>query len=388
MPVKKFKADQLFTGYTIKSANAVLITDLAGIVLDILDEKDAGDDIETFSGILSPGFINAHCHIELSHLKGVIPPGTGLVNFVQQVMTKRGATDEEKLTAIQNAAEELYQSGTVAVGDICNTADSLIMKQTGKLHWYNFIEVSGFVDAAAEKRFAAALIVLAQFQSPRSITPHAPYSVSKTLFKLLNGATTDQLITIHNQEAAAENELYMSKQGDFLNLFKNFDIDIAGFESTGKSSLQSWLPYFTNKQSIILVHNTFTSKEDLVQLTADSLTQKYFCLCINANQYIEQKNPPIGLLRENNCTVVIGTDSYASNWQLNILEEIKTIQKETANTIPLNEVLQWATINGAKALQMDEKLGSFEKGKQPGIIWIDQLNGLSLTAASTAKRLL
>jgi cytosine/adenosine deaminase-related metal-dependent hydrolase len=85
---------------------------------------------------------------------------------------------------------------------------------------------------------------------------------------------------------------------------------------------------------------------------------------------------------------VIGTDSYASNWQLNMLEEIKAIQKETANSIPLVEVLQWATINGAKALQMDDKLGSFEKGKRPGIVLIDRLDGDLITAASTAKRIL
>jgi cytosine/adenosine deaminase-related metal-dependent hydrolase len=384
MAVRKFKADQLFTGHIRKPANAVLVMDSAGSVLDIMDEKDAGDDVEVFKGMLSPGFINAHCHIELSHLKGAIPPATGLVNFVQQVMTKRGATEEEKQIAIKNAEEELYQSGTVAVGDICNTTDSLIIKQTSKLHWYNFIEVSGFVDTAAEKRFADAQAILAQFQSPKSITPHAPYSVSKTLFNLLNDATANQLITIHNQETEAENELYRTRQGGFLNLYKNFNIDIAGFEPTGKSSLQSWLPYFTNKQSTILVHNTFTNKEDVDFIRI----QKYFCLCINANKYIEQKIPPIELLREKKSTIVVGTDSYASNWQLNMLEEIKTIQQETANKIPLSEVLQWATINGAKALQMDDKLGSFEKGKQPGIVLIDQLNGQSITSASTAKRIL
>jgi cytosine/adenosine deaminase-related metal-dependent hydrolase len=391
MTVKKFKADHLFTGHTIKPANAVLITDPAGIILDILDEKDAGDDIEIFKGMLSPGFINAHCHIELSHLKGLIPPGTGLVNFVQQVMTKRGATEEEKHAAIQKAEEELYESGTVAVGDICNTTDSLAIKQKSKLHWYNFIEVSGFVDAAAEKRFSDARDILAQFKSPQSITPHAPYSVSKTLFELLNEATTDQLITIHNQETLAENELYKNKQGDFLNLYQNFNIDIAGFEPTGKSSLQSWLPYFTNNQSIILVHNTFTNNMDMEFVKIQNpkfKIQKYFCICINANKYIEKKIPPIDLLREKNSTIVIGTDSYASNWQLNMLEEIKTIQQETANAIPLTEVVQWATINGARALQIEDKLGSFEKGKQPGIVLIDQLDGQSITSASTAKRIL
>jgi cytosine/adenosine deaminase-related metal-dependent hydrolase len=394
MKVKKFKADYLFNGYEIKPANTVLVTNPEGIVQDIVDEKDAGDDVEIFNGMLTPGFINAHCHLELSHLKNVIEPGTGLVNFVQQVMTKRGFPDDEKQKAIKNAEAELYNGGTVAVGDICNTIDTLQIKQRSKLDWYNFIEVSGFVDIVAEKRFNDAQALAAQLSIVNcqlSIVPHAPYSVSKTLFRLLNEATAKQLITIHNQETAAEDELYKNKQGDFLNLYRNFNIDIAGFEPTGKSSLCSWFPYFTNDQSMILVHNTFISKEDIDFIKIQnpkSKIQNYFCLCINANKYIEKKIPPINLLRENNCTIVIGTDSYASNWQLNMLEEIKTIQLETANTIPTHEVLQWATINGARALQMDNKLGSFEKGKQPGVVLINNIEGQSITPASSAKRII
>ena len=98
--------------------------------------------------------------------------------------------------------------------------------------------------------------------------------------------------------------------------------------------------------------------------------------------------PPIDLLRKNNCNLVIGTDSYASNWQLNILDEIKTIKKETSSTIPLIEILQWATINGAKALRIDDKFGSFEKGKKPGVVLINKMDELNITGDSSAKRLL
>ena len=392
---RKFKATHLFTGYEILPGNNVLITDEAGTIIGITDEKEAGDNIEIFNGILSPGFINCHCHLELSHMKGIVPPKTGLVDFVQQVMSKRNESAETKLTAMQNAEQELYNSGTVAIGDICNTTDSISIKQKSKIRFHNFIEVSGFVDAAAEKRFTDAKKIQAEFRIQNSkfkisLSPHAPYSVSKTLFQLLNNETQNQLITIHNQECTAEDELYKSKTGGFLNLYKNFGIDISGFEPTGKSSLQSWFPYFTNGQSKILVHNTFISQDDIefLQTTNDQRPTTNFCICANANLYIEQKMPPIDLLQRNNCTIVIGTDSYASNWQLNILEEIKTIQQQTSNTIPLQEILQWATINGAKALQVEENLGSFEKGKQPGVVLFNSMNDLNLTSNSSAKRLI
>ncbi len=389
---RKFTANQIFTGYEILDGHFVLITTAEGAIVEIVNIRDAGDDVEAFNGLLTPGFINAHCHVELSHLKGFIKSRSGLVEFVQQVMGKRDASDELKLDKMQTSVQEMYDKGIAGVGDICNTTDTIAIKQKSKLHWHNFIEVSGFTDSGANKRLAVIKKVYNNFYDngllKTSLSPHAPYSVSKTLFSQLNNETANQLITIHNQECAAENDLYQNKSGSFLELYKNFGIDISSFEPTSKTSLKSWLPYFTNNQSIISVHNTFTSHADIDFCKKQLNTQLYFCLCVNANKYIEQKLPPIDLLVKNNCAIVIGTDSYASNWQLDILEEIKTIRQETSFTIPLSEILKWATINGAKALQMDNTLGSFEKDKKPGVVLIEGINNLTTTAHSSAKRIL
>ena len=388
---RKFTANQIFTGHEILDGHFVLITNTQGVVIDIVNIADAGDGIEAFKGLLTPGFINAHCHVELSYLKGFIKSGSGLVEFVLQVMGKRGASDELKLDKMHTAVREMYDKGIVGVGDICNTTDTIAIKLKSKLHWHTFIEVSGFTDSGANKRLGDIKKVYDNFYDngllKTSLSPHAPYSVSKTLFSQLNNETANQLITIHNQECAAENDLYQNKSGGFLELYKNFGIDISSFEPTSKTSLQSWLPYFTNKQSIISVHNTFISQADIA-FCQQLNTQLYFCLCVNANKYIEQKLPPIDSLVKNNCAIVIGTDSYASNWQLDIFEEIKTIQQETSFTIPLYEILKWATINGAKALQMDHTLGSFEKDKKPGVVLIEGIENSNTTAHSSAKRIL
>src|SRR5205085_358756 len=113
---------------------------------------------------------------------------------------------------------EMYQSGIVAVGDICNTTDSLAVKAHSKLLWHNFIEVSGFTDALAVKRLENVKALYKRFQAitgsqKTTFSPHAPYSVSKTLFQLLNNETAGHLITIHNQECASENDLYRYKTG-------------------------------------------------------------------------------------------------------------------------------------------------------------------------------
>lgn len=391
---RKFSADHIFTGQQLLAGDRVLVTDAHGRVQDIIDRQDAGDDVAYYSGLICPGFVNAHCHLELSHLKGVIPQHTGLVAFVQQVMSLRNASEEAKTAAMQAAEQEMLTGGIVAVGDICNTADSILTKQNSSLRWHHFIEVSGFVDAVADKRLQPMTELAAMFRTAlagqgTSLTPHAPYSVSKTLFQKLNAGTAGQLISIHNQEAAAENELYISKTGDFLRLYQNMGIDIGKFEATGKSSLQSFLPYFSNEQRMLLVHNSFTGKDDLEAIRSSGREEEaIFCLCPNANQYIEGVMPPIKLLRENGAFIVLGTDSLASNQQLSVLEEMKTIQRESGDNIPLEEMLRWATSNGARALRLDEELGSFEKGKTPGLVLIDKMEGTKFSAASSAKRLL
>src|SRR5678809_821022 len=118
MSYQKFQADQLFDGYELLKNDHVLITDEEGTIEDILSEQNAGDDIQRFHGILSPAFVNCHCHLELSHLKDVIPPHTGLVEFLCSVVTKRGFAPEVIQEALAKAEDEMYHNGIVAVGDI------------------------------------------------------------------------------------------------------------------------------------------------------------------------------------------------------------------------------------------------------------------------------
>jgi cytosine/adenosine deaminase-related metal-dependent hydrolase len=145
------------------------------------------------------------------------------------------------------------------------------------------------------------------------------------------------------------------------------------------------LPIFKNAKTSILVHNSFTNADD-INAVKKQMPNTFWCLCPNANQYIEQTMPPIELLRAQNAAIVIGTDSYASNWSLDILDELKTIQKYNAN-IPLDEMLGWATINGARALQMDKGLGSFEKGKKPGVVVIEKVGAENNLKNAVSRRL-
>ncbi|CAN5832194.1 amidohydrolase family protein [soil metagenome] len=361
------------------AGNNVLITDGSGNVIDIVVEAAAGDAIETFNGILSPGFINCHCHLELSHMKGLIPKHTGLVDFVFKIVTERHFEEEQILAAIEAAENEMIQNGIVAVGDICNNPMTIPQKLKGKLYYHNFIEASAVLPSIAADRFQRSVDLYAEYakQLPAgSIVPHAPYSVSQELFNMINTFPNNQLLTIHNQEIFAENELFENGTGDFLRMYDKMAIDITAFKPSGKTSLQTYLPYFTKGQSIILVHNVATSAKDIEftndfkPQTSNLKPQTWFCLCPNANRYISNKLPDISLFLANSGQIVLGTDSLASNDQLSILEEMKTI-KNHFPSLTVGSILQWATMNGARALEIGQNYGSFEKGKKPGIVLID-----------------
>jgi len=404
MGILKFQATAIFDGYQLLDAGQVLITDSNGMVKEVISQADAGDDIQQLEGVLTPGFINAHCHLELSHLKGIIPEHTGLVDFVFTVVTQRHFPDEIIASAIAQAEDEMLANGIVAVGDICNNTSTLLQKQQGRMAYYNFIETSGWLPEIAGARFERSMGFYEAFamstfdEQPstdyrqpatgnwqQSLAPHAPYSVSNELWGKITPQFAGKTTTIHNQETAFEDDLFKNGTGDFLRMYGKMNLDNSFFTPTGKTSLQSYLPKMSTARQLLLVHNTFTSEADIL-FAQNGPAPINWCLCVNANQYIEQALPPIDLLRKNGCKIVLGTDSLASNHSLSILDEMKTISKHFTE-IPMTEMLRWATINGAQALGMEAQLGSFEKGKLPGVVLIENLGNGKIQAQSTVRRL-
>lgn len=398
MSYHKFQATQLFTGVEMLGADAVLITNAEGTVQEIIHVNDAGEGIQKLEGILSPGFINCHCHLELSHMRGLIPEQSGLVDFVFKVVNERHHANEIIADSITKAEDEMLACGIVAVGDICNNLSTLVQKTKNRLAYYNFIEVSGWLPELAQMRFERSLEYYHSFEQiqnssrvrgikiQNSLSPHAPYSVSDELWKLLEPYFENKTITIHNQETRFEDELFEKGTGDFTRMYGLMNLDTSFFKPTGKSSLHSYYPKLSNAKQVLLVHNTFTKDEDVVFVRREASSVSW-CICINANQFIEKAVPPVDMFHRNNCKIVIGTDSLASNWSLSVLDELKTIHKHFSS-IPLNELLQWATINGAKALQMDDVFGSFEKGKRPGVLILENIENAHLALTSSLRRLL
>lgn len=367
--LKYFSADWIFPVSTPPIKNGVIAVSLDGEIREILMADVAENrnlEVERYQGVIVPGFINTHCHLELSHLSGQIPEHTGLVKFVQRIIKSRQADSEQINTAIQNADAEMFGNGIVAVGDISNQIASKEIKQNSKIYYHTFVEAMGFNPESANAIIDYATGIKNEFSPlPASVVPHAPYSVSSTLFSLINEAAEKEgtFISVHNQETTDENTFFESKTGGFLELYKFLGLDIAFFEPTEKTSLQTWLPYI-KKQKTLLVHNTVSNKAD-IEFAKQSHSDLYWCLCPQANLYIENALPDVNLFIEEGVKITLGTDSLASNHQLNILYEMKTLQQH--KNVAFEKLLLWATFNGAEFLGLNNRLGSIEVGKIPGL---------------------
>ncbi len=386
--MKYYAADVVFpvAGPAIK--RGVVAMDDQGIVKGVFNPGEIDENlVEQFKGALIPGFVNAHCHLELSHLLGVVPRSTGLPSFLSAVINERGNHESKLEAAMEEADKMMYDNGIQAVGDHVNSAVTAKIKENSPIKYHTFVEVMATNKEDVVTRIDNAKEIEFHFDYKHSsITPHAPYSGSKFLFKTLKKAISeDNIISIHNQESDEENKLFRYKKGEFLEFFKKMDMVLEDFRAQARNSLQSFLPYIPSKNKLILVHNTYTSIKDLdfVDRMGRSV---YFCFCPKANLYIEDRIPKIDNFLLGGHDIVIGTDSLASNDTLDILEELKVIHKEFPD-LDFNETIKWATLNGAKALNLESELGSLEVGKKPGLVLLEGMDTFKLNPKVKVRRI-
>ena len=386
--LKYFSADYVLPVSSPAIRNGVVAVDQNGVIKGVYSSEDAPLEAEVtrLSGVLIPGFINGHCHLELSHLKGKAPEKKGLIDFLLYVMRNRGNDEKEIDKAMRKADEMMYKNGIQAVGDHVNSTISAKVKEKSKILYHTFVEIIGVKEDVVLQKIDEARDIEFYFDpSHSSITPHAPYSCSKPMFIAFKKAISEHnIISIHNQESDEENKLFRYSKGDFLRFYSEIGLDLSLFKAQARNSIQSYLSYLPTNNKVILVHNTYTTIKDIdfINRMGRKVT---LCICPKANLYIEDTLPKLNIL-EQDLDIIIGTDSLASNDTLDILEELKTLhahypELDFANTI------QWATLNGAKALGIDEELGSLEVGKAPGLVLLKNMKQLRLNDAVKAERI-
>lgn len=364
--MRYLSADSIFNGQKFLNKGAVLVLDENNNFVEITDPSKVDiSTIEHHKGIITPGFVNAHCHLELSHMHQMIPGQKGFLDFAKNIMSRRNSVPVEQMTEASIQADlQMQQNGIVAVGDISNVNQTFEVKKQSKIFYHTFVELLGLDPSKTVPMLHYGVGLLDELKKlglSGSLAPHAPYSCSSQLIKAVaeHNAKNNLPTSIHNQESEEENKFLRGEKSDFDELYKFLQLDISWFKPNFKSGLDSYVRDL-NSGSNILVHNTFSSEEDLRSVHSNV----FWCLCPSANLYIEATLPNFDQLLKNTQQICFGTDSLASNTDLNLLMEASIFY---SNTDKLELSLKGITYNGAKALGIEDKFGSFIKGKNAGL---------------------
>ena len=362
-------ANSIFNGINFLSQEMALVIDDFGLLKDIVKKTEIqSSEIEHYDGIIAPGFVNAHCHLELSHLFSQIDPKTGLIEFLKQVIAKRNNFNKkEQEDAAIEADFKMWESGIVAVGDISNIDTTFKTKANSKIYYHTFIELIGLNPLHSETIFEKGLSLLKELENYNligSLAAHAPFSSSKLLInKIANYNGLNNLaFSIHNQESEEETKFFAGRPSGINDLFEYLNIDINWFTPPKTSSLLSYLYVITNKKSL-LVHNTFCKEEDIIASKHKFIN---WCFCPGANLFIENTLPNYDLFLNHNQNWCIGTDSLASNQKLDMCFEASILLSKLPS-ISIESILKALTYNGAKALGIEDKFGKLIIGKNTGL---------------------
>lgn len=391
--MKKYSSHFIFTNTGKPLRRAVITTDDEGTITAIRDTNGnlrEESSVEFLDGIIVPGFVNCHCHLELSHLRGAIQKHTGLGEFLVRLQEIRDYGQDEIIGSGAEADQLLYREGIVLCADICNNSLTFGIKAGSRVSYVNLLEVFASDPSAAAERMDNILKLYNESAASGIeswIVPHTPYAVSLTLFRLLKQHTLKNRITsIHFMETEGEGSFVKDHKGPLADIFRRAGM-LSASPETAESVTSAILDEVTPSGNLILVHNTFADRQIVREVSKRK--NLFWCLCPNANIYIENKMPPAEMLISEGCEIVIGTDSLASNDSLSILAELKTLQHHFPS-LTLEDLVRWASSNGARALRKEEVYGTIELGKKPGLLLLENVDliNMRLQPETTVKRLI
>lgn len=363
-----------------------------GIIVSV---GECSADEQITPGALTPGFVNGHCHIELSHLHGKFRKGTGMAGFIDQINELRDwAGRDEKVRLTRYWMDKMWADGVSAMADISNDDSSFDVKKSHDMYTRTFLEVFGSEPHMCEgvmEEVTALNATADQAGIDAAPTPHSCYTMSPELLSASAAAGLAKgFLSYHSQESQEEEDLLRTGSGAMYENRRRSGMSTPPV--TGESSLKYFIQRLASavpapySQHILLVHNVCLTQDD-IDAAKKVMDNVYWTVCPLSNIFIHNALPPIPLMRSNGLDIMLGTDSLSSNDDLDMVKEMFCIHQNFPE-VPMSEILEWATLNGARFLKKDDVIGSLEVGKKPGIVRINNIdeNGC-VTAASSSERI-
>lgn len=318
-------------------------------------QAPAGEIVELGHGVLLPGLVNAHCHLELTHLAGRVDAGGGFVPWVERLVdTRQHFADDAVDAGIARGIEEALASGTVAIADISNTLRSIRPLTRSSLRAVVFQELIGWDPATSVKVLAAAEHRLEETGGPLPapnvevrLAAHAPHSVSPALMRAM--VDRGGPFAIHLAESREETAFLATGTGDWYDFLGRRGLGHVAFAGAGRSAVAYLDGLGALRRGALCAHCVQVGDDDCRLLAARGAV---VVLCPRSNRALEVGRAPLDKLLAAGVTCALGTDSRASAPSLDVLQEAAALHREWPS-VPPARIIRMATRDGAGALGLD-----------------------------------
>jgi aminodeoxyfutalosine deaminase len=337
-------------------------------VIRAVGAYDGGAVEDLGSVAVLPGLVNAHTHLELSWMRGRVPPCASMPAWAASLIALRRGVSNDPPEPIVDAIAEARASGTCLVGDVTNTFATYDPLLDSELSAALFREVIGFSapdpGALVEQvsRQIADLTPIAWLRP--SIVPHAPYSVSPALLQAIARWSAAKPLSIHLGESAQEVEFLREGTGEWRTLLETLGAWNASWTTPACGPVDYLDRLGMVNEHLLAVHGVQFTAPELSRLASARAT---VVACPRSNRWTGAGVPPIDRFYASGVRVAIGTDSLASVDDLNLFAELAEVRR-LAPGVPAARILESATLAGAEALGFGSELGSIEPGKRAQLI--------------------
>ncbi len=319
--------------------------------------------------VLAPGLINAHCHLDLTRLRGEVEWRGSFIEWVLQlVAAKTFHSEKDFLSAFSMGLEHLARSGTTTIVDITSMPSILHQILPTKLRVWWCLELMDFNRSdGAPALVTEALEFMAAHPNVRGgfgLSPHAPYTASAELYRLCGRYARERnvLFTTHLAESQEEDDMIRRGTGAMYDYFVRAARDMKDCKRIGPAQLLA--EYGVLGPNCLVAHANCLTPLDMALLKQ---TGTHVVHCPKTHRFFQRGTPLLSTLRDLGINVCLGTDSMASNDTLNMLDEMQTLARVFPR-MSAQALLEMATLHPAKALNQPEKLGRIAPGAWADLI--------------------
>jgi aminodeoxyfutalosine deaminase len=336
------------------------VTIAADRIIAVTDRGERSADIDLGNVAILPGLVNAHTHLDLTGLHGRVPPSPDFAGWIRSVVRERRIRQPAQVQQdIATGITSSMEVGTTLLGDIAAGGQSWDQLASAPLRAVVFHEMLGLSKERAQQSFATVCAWLRAHPPRRhtrpGLSPHAPYSVRNSLFEAVARLASAQGLpsTIHLAESSAELELLSDHRGPFVSFLEEMGI----YDPSGLiASPEAILAMKMSASPLLIAHGTYLRSPTGLGGNGSIV------YCPRTHQAFGHAPYPLTGFLASGVRIALGTDSLASNPDLNILEEAKFVRRSHPTVAP-DAILRMATLAGAEALGWASETGSLAPGK-------------------------